>query len=174
LMPEFPYDIEAVCEQVKLRNSLGKTFSIVVVGEGAKPAGGEMVVRRRIENSPDAIRLGGISYQVAAQIEGLINIETRVTILGHLLRGGSPTAYDRVLATRLGVEAVKMAVRGENGRMVSVRGSQLTSVPLSEVSGKTRLITPDHSWIKAAESLGLCLGMPTGLSLEESVKAGHI
>ena len=174
LMPEFPYDIEAVCEQVKLRNSLGKTFSIIVVGEGAKPVGGEMVVKRRIETSPDAIRLGGISYQVAAQIEGLINVETRVTILGHLLRGGSPTAYDRVLATRLGVEAVNKAVRGETGVMVTVLGNKLSSVPLSEVAGKNRLVTPDHSWVKAAESIGLCLGLPTGLSLEESVKSGHV
>ena len=170
LMPEFPYDIEAICDQVKLRNSLGKTFSIVVVGEGAKPLGGEMVVKRRIENSPDAIRLGGISYQVAAQIEGLINIETRVTTLGHLLRGGSPTAYDRILATRLGVEAVNMAANGQTGRMVAVRGSDLTSVPLKEVAGKTRVVTADHSWVKAAESIGLCLGLPTGIPLEENVK----
>jgi phosphofructokinase-like protein len=170
LMPEFPYDIEAVCDQIKLRNSLGKTFSIVVVGEGAKPIGGEMVVKRHIENSPDTVRLGGVSYQVAAQIEGLINIETRVTALGHLLRGGSPTAYDRILATRLGVEAVRLAVAGQTGRMVAVRGNELTSVPLKEVAGKTRVVTADHSWVKVAESIGLCLGLPTGIPLEESVK----
>ncbi len=169
LIPEFPYEIDAICDQVKLRNSLGKTFSIIVVGEGAKPKGGEMVVRRRIENSPDAIRLGGISYQVAAQIEGLINIETRVTILGHLLRGGSPTAYDRILATRLGVEAVHLAASGETGRMVAVKGNDLSSVPLSEVAGKTRRITAGHTWVKAAESIGLCLGLPTGVPLEKSL-----
>ncbi len=170
LMPEFPYDIGAVCDQVRHRNSLGKTFSIVVVGEGAKPAGGEIVVKRRVENSPDAIRLGGISHQVAAQIEGLINIECRVTILGHLLRGGSPSAFDRILATRLGVEAVNLAHRGETGRMVSVRGTELTSVPIHEVAKKTRVVTPDHPWVKAAESVGLCLGVPTDIPLEEYVR----
>ena len=104
LMPEVPYDISAVCDKIKDRNSQGKTFSIVVVGEGAKPIGGDMVVRQRIKNSPDTIRLGGISNQVAAQLEGLIHIECRVTILGHLLRGGAPTARDRILATRFGME----------------------------------------------------------------------
>jgi 6-phosphofructokinase 1 len=170
LMPEFPYDIGAVCDQVRHRNSLGKTFSIVVVGEGAKPAGGEVVVKRHVENSPDAIRLGGISHQVAAQIEGLINIECRVTILGHLLRGGSPSAFDRILATRLGVEAVHLVHRGETGRMVSVKGTDLTSVPIHEVAKKTRVVTADHSWVKAAESIGLCLGVPTDIPLEEYVR----
>ncbi|MBU0984536.1 MAG: ATP-dependent 6-phosphofructokinase, partial [candidate division Zixibacteria bacterium] len=98
LLPEVPYDLVAICDKVKERSSRGKTFSIVVVGEGAKVAGGEMVVSRRVKNSPDAIRLGGVSHQVAAQIEGLLNIECRVTILGHLLRGGTPTAADRLLA----------------------------------------------------------------------------
>ncbi len=97
LMPEFPYDIDAICDAVRTRNARGKTFSIVVVGEGSRPVGGEMTVARTIANSPDAVRLGGVSHQVAAQIEGLTNIECRVTILGHLLRGGSPSAFDRLL-----------------------------------------------------------------------------
>ncbi len=169
LMPEFPYDIDSICEQVRRRNSSGKTFSIVVVGEGSKPAGGDMVIKKRVAHSPDAIRLGGISHQVAAQIEGLINIECRVTILGHLLRGGSPTAYDRILATRLGCEAVKLVAKGETGRMVSVKGADLTSISIDQVAGKTRVVTPDHPWVKAAESIGLCLGVPTDMSLEEYV-----
>jgi 6-phosphofructokinase 1 len=128
-----------------------------------------MVVKRRIEKSPDAIRLGGVSHQVAAQIEGLINIECRVTILGHLLRGGSPSAFDRILATRLGCEAVHLVARGEFNRMVSVQGNDLSSVPINQVAGKIRRVTADHQWVKAAESIGLCLGLPTDMPLEKYV-----
>ena len=169
LIPEFPYDIEAVCNAVKERNAAGKRFSIVVVGEGAHPAGGEMVVDRRIETSPDAIRLGGVSRQVAAQIEGLTNLECRVTILGHLLRGGSPTAFDRILATRYGTEAVHMVMRGEMGQMVAMKGSNIGSTPMSEVAGKLRTVTPDHPLVKAALSLGVCVGLPMGVPIEESL-----
>ncbi len=158
LLPEIPYDVEAICDQVRERLSQGKNFSIVVVGEGARPAGGEMVVKRFIEHSPDAIRLGGISNQIAAQLEGLLSIECRVTILGHLLRGGSPTARDRILATRFGMEALHMAARGESGRMVVLKGSDIASVAIKDVAGKTRKVTPDHPWVRTAGSIGICLG----------------
>ncbi len=128
--------------------------------------GGEMVVQRRIENSPDAIRLGGISNRLASQIEGLLNVECRVTILGHLLRGGTPSAFDRLLATQLGVKAVHLAMQGEIGRMVSWRHNEAESVPLEDVAGKMRLVTPRHPWVKTAESIGICLGVPTGISIE--------
>ncbi|HUV29507.1 MAG TPA: ATP-dependent 6-phosphofructokinase [Acidobacteriota bacterium] len=171
LMPEIPYDIECVVEQIRSRNSLGKNFSIVVIGEGAMPVGGEIVVSRTVATSPDAIRLGGISNHLALQLEGLTNLECRVTILGHLLRGGEPTAFDRLLATRLGSEAVHMVVRGEIGRMVALRGFDLTSVPLADVAGKIRKVTPDHAWIKVAQSLGVCLGNPSDVPLSEYLKA---
>lgn len=167
LIPEFPYDIEAVCDQVKLRKSQGKNFSIVVVGEGAKAFGGQMVVNRRIKNSPDAIRLGGISNQLAAQIEGLLNVESRVTILGHLLRGGTPSAFDRLLATQLGVKAVHLAMKGDIGKMVSWRHNNAESVPLADVAGKMRLVTAEHPWVKTAESIGVCLGVPAGMSIDK-------
>jgi 6-phosphofructokinase 1 len=158
LIPEIPFDLEAICEQVRERNSQGKNFSIVVVGEGARPRGGEMVVKRRIETSPDAIRLGGISHQVSAQLEALINLECRVTILGHLLRGGSPTARDRILATRFGMEALRLVERGQTGCMVALRGGEITSVPLKEVAGRYRKVTPDHPWVRTARAIGVCLG----------------
>ncbi len=167
LLPEIPYDIEAVCNAVKARNAAGKRFSIVVVGEGARPTGGNMVVDRVIDNSPDKVRLGGISRQVAAQIEGLTNIECRVTILGHLLRGGSPSPADRLLATRFGSEAVHLVARGETGRMVALRGGEIESVPISEVAGKLRLVTPDHPLVNAARSLGISLGVPLHIPIEE-------
>lgn len=167
LMPEFPYDIEAICDQVKTRNAMGKNFSIVVVGEGARVRGVEVVIKRTVEGSPDAIRLGGVSHQVAAQIEGLSNIECRVTILGHLLRGGSPTAHDRILATRFGSEAVHLAAQGEYGNMVAMKGNRIGMTPISEVAGSLRTVTPDHHLVKTARSLGICLGVPTGTPLEE-------
>lgn len=167
LMPEFPYSIEAICDAIKARNARGKKFSIVVVGEGAKAIGGEMVVKRLVKNSPDAVRLGGISHQLAAQIEGLINIECRVTILGHLLRGGSPSPFDRLLATRFGVEAVHMVNRGEIGKMVVLKNQGMSTVPINDVAGKLRLVTPDHPFVKAAESLGICLGISEGMTLEK-------
>ncbi len=167
LMPEFPYDINAVCEAVKERNAKGKNFSIVVVGEGATAIGGDMVVQKRIANSPDQIRLGGISHRVAAQIEGLTNIECRVTILGHLLRGGQPTPFDRILATRFGVEAAHMAVRGEFGRMVGLRANEMSSVPIEDVAGKQRKVTLDNPVLRNALSLGISVGHPIEIPFEE-------
>ena len=167
LLPEFPYDIEAVCNAVKARNAAGKRFSIVVVGEGARAQGGKMVVDREIKTSPDAVRLGGISRQVAAQIEGLTNIECRVTILGHLLRGGSPSAFDRLLATRFGVEAVHMVMRGDIGQMVAMKNGSLGMTPISEIAGKLRKVTPDHPYVQVAQSLGISLGVPVDEPLEE-------
>ncbi len=169
LIPEIPYELSAICEAIKKRNAQGKNFSIMVVGEGAHAKGGQMHVSRRIKNSPDAIRLGGVSHQIAAQLESLINIECRVTILGHLLRGGSPTAHDRLLATQFGIEAVHLAARGKTGRMVVLHGNEIASVAIADVAGKQRKVTPDHPWAKAAVSLGTCLGAPAEVPLEEYV-----
>jgi len=167
LMPEFAYDLEAICDQVKTRNAQGKNFSIVVVGEGAKQIGGEMVVSRTIKNSPDAIRLGGISHILANQVEGLTNIECRVTILGHLLRGGSPCPSDRILATRVGVAAVDMVANDKYGQLVVLKNNEIDSIPIEDVAGKLRIVTPDHYLVKTAESLGICLGFPIGAPPEE-------
>ncbi|MEW5994008.1 MAG: ATP-dependent 6-phosphofructokinase [Candidatus Zixiibacteriota bacterium] len=169
LMPEFPYDIEAVCEAVKERNALGKNFSIVVVGEGSRAIGGEQAVKRTVKGSPDAIRLGGISHQVAAEIEGLTNIECRVTILGHLLRGGSPTPFDRILATRFGSEAVHLVKRGEFGQMVAMKGHTLGTTPIKDVAGQLRTVAPDHPVVRVARSLGICLGVAQRVPLEEAL-----
>lgn len=167
LMPEFPFDIEAICDKVKSRNARGKNFSIVVVGEGARAMGGELTVKRVVKNSPDVIRLGGVSHQIAAQVEGLTNIECRVTILGHLLRGGTPTAFDRILATRFGVEAMHMVNREQFGQMVVLKGGRTESISINEVAGKLRQVTPNDPLVKTALSLGLCLGVPEGAPMEE-------
>jgi phosphofructokinase-like protein len=171
LIPEIPYDIEEVCNAVKSRNARGKNFSIVVVGEGAKPIGGDMVIKRIVKNSPDAIRLGGVSHQIAAQVEGLTNLESRVTILGHLVRGGIPSAADRILATKVGAEAVHMAARREFDQMVAIKGDQLSSTPIVDVAGKLRLVTPDHDMVRVALSLGMSLGAPHGTPIEKCFTA---
>ncbi len=158
LIPEIPYDLNIVCEKIKERNRRGKGFSIIVVGEGAKPVGGEMVVQQKVDTSPDKIRLGGIANVLSKQIENLINMETRVTILGHLLRGGIPTAYDRLLATRFGHEAVKLISRNNFGLMVGLKGQHIEPVPIEEVAGKYRRVPEDSPYIQTAKSIGISFG----------------
>jgi len=159
LIPEIPYRIDAVCAAVKERAYAGKHFSIVVVGEGARPEGGDMVVKQRVEGSPEAIRLGGIGHVVADEIEEHAGTETRVTVLGHLLRGGIPTPADRLLATRFGVEAMRLLLSGGFGRMVALSGHQITSVPLHDVVGRPRTVPPDSELLDAARAVGTCLGV---------------
>jgi ATP-dependent phosphofructokinase / diphosphate-dependent phosphofructokinase len=158
LIPEIPYHIDVICDMIKTRNRKGKNFSIIVIGEGAKPEGGDVVVKRMVENSPDKIRLGGISNQLAAQIEGITTLETRVTILGHLLRGGTPTPFDRILASRFGIEAVRLAAGKQFGRMVALKGNDIVSVPINQVAGRIRKVTPDAALLKTAVALNTCLG----------------
>jgi 6-phosphofructokinase 1 len=159
LIPELPYDLNIVCDKIKERNRRGKGFSIIVVGEGAKSVGGEMVVQQKVETSPDKIRLGGIANVLSKQIENLINMETRVTILGHLLRGGIPTAYDRLLATRFGNEAVKLVNQNRYGLMVGLKGQHIEPVPIEEVAGKYRRVPEDSPYIQTAKSIGISFGI---------------
>ncbi|MEA3296449.1 MAG: 6-phosphofructokinase [candidate division Zixibacteria bacterium] len=159
LLPEIPYDLNVICEKIKERNRNGKNFSIVVVGEGATSEGGSMVISREIETSPEAIRLGGIGNQLAAQIEGLTNVETRVTILGHVVRGGSPTAFDRLLGTHFGREAVRLAAEEQFGRLVVLSGNRFESIPIEDVAGKVRKVPLDSPLIGAAQSSGISLGV---------------
>jgi 6-phosphofructokinase len=159
LIPEIPYDIDAVAEVCSNRNKQGKGFTIVVIAEGAKPIGGDLTVQKVVKDSFDTLRLGGVGHVLAHQLEEkLPRLETRVTILGHLQRGGSPTAFDRILSTRFGHYAAKMVMRGEFAQMVALRGSQIVSVPISEVAGKNKFVPPDHDLILAAKSLGTSFG----------------
>lgn len=159
LIPEIPYDLENISEKLRERNRNGKRFSIIVIGEGAKPQGGDVAVARRIETSPDAVRLGGISNQLAHQIEGLTGLETRVTILGHLLRGGSPTPFDRLLGSQFGRAAVQLAAENKFDRLVVLKNNSFESVPLQEVAGKVRTVALDSPLIGTALSLGMSLGV---------------
>jgi 6-phosphofructokinase 1 len=130
----------------------------VVVAEGAKPRGGEIVVQRVVKESTDPIRLGGIGFVLGSQIEEATGHETRTVVMGHLQRGGVPTPFDRVLATRLGTRAVDMVENGTFGYMVGVKGSSLVEVPLEEVARGPRSIPLDDPLIRSARSVGTCFG----------------
>ena len=158
LIPEIPYDIKSVAAKVKDRNRMGKRFSIVVVSEGAKPKGGEVVVQKIVKNSPEQVRLGGISFVLGRQIEQATGIETRQVVLGHLQRGGTPTPTDRVLATRLGTKVMEFIENRQFGYMAAVKGNDIVAVGLEEVAKGPRNVPLEHPLITTARSVGTCFG----------------
>jgi 6-phosphofructokinase 1 len=158
LLPEIPFTWEAVFRKVNARATQGKRFSLLCVAEGAKlPGGGEVIKALDIKRT-DAKQFGGIGAEVARRIEEGTGLETRVTVLGHLQRGGSPTAFDRVLATRLGTHAAHCACRGEYGVMAALRNGQIISVPIKETIAQLRTVPPDHQLIQAARSVDTSFG----------------
>lgn len=158
LVPEFPYHEKKVAEAIEARAANGRKFSIVVVGEGAHPAGGKMVIDKIRNDSPEKIRLGGIGKALADRLETLTGVECRAVVLGHVVRGGAPVASDRNLATRYGAAALDMVVSGKFGRMVALKNNKITSIPLSSVGGRTRNVTWDHPWVVSAKSIGVSFG----------------
>ncbi len=158
LIPEIEYDVQAIADRVLLRSKKGRRFSIVAVAEGAKPQDGELTVQRVIQDSPDQLRLGGISIKLSAQIEDLTGLEARATILGHLQRGGSPSAFDRILATRYGVAAAELIMQNKFGDMVAWQNGGIRSIPIEKVGGKTRKVDPDHPMVQAALATGAIMG----------------
>jgi len=158
LIPEIPYSLDSVINSLRKRKEIGKGFSIVVVAEGAKPIGGDVVVSKIVENSPDPIRLGGVGIKVGADIEATTGIETRVTILGHLQRGGRTNAADRVLSTRYGVAAVDLINQGKFGQMVSLRGSKIGYVTLADAVGSIKHVDPGGEYVTIAKSIGITFG----------------
>jgi len=158
LIPEIPFKLEKICEKIEERTLTGKKFSIIVVAEGAKPEGGEMVVQKIVPESHDPVRLGGIGNKVGEEIERLTGKETRVTVLGHLQRGGSPNAFDRILSTRYGVAATKALKAGNYGSMVSLQGSAVTTVPLEDAIGELKKVPVDHEMIQVARAVGISFG----------------
>ncbi len=158
LIPEIPYDVEVVCQKVLERSRQGKRFSILVVAEGAKPRGGARVVDKVVLDSPDPYRLGGISRKLALDIEAKTGLECRVTVLGHLQRGGSPIPSDRILATRLGCAAVDLVVQRRFGHMVAIQDGEVRSVPLARAVAKRKLVPLDHPLIVATRDIGVCYG----------------
>lgn len=140
LIPEKPFDIAETCEYIKRRQERGRNFSIIVLAEGAKPKGGKEVVYSKSIDEFGHIRLGGIGYYLGKEIERRLKIETRVVVLGHLQRGGSPTAFDRILATRFGIAAIDLVEKKKFGHMVTIKGNRIVSVPLKDVVGKRKTV----------------------------------
>lgn len=158
LIPEIPFDIKKVCNKLKQRQLTGRRFSMVVVAEGATPLEGDRVIQAEASVQYHNVRLGGIGQTVAKQIEEMTGIESRVVVLGHLQRGGSPNAFDRNLATRYGVAAVDLIAREKFGYMVCLRGREIGEVEIDEAVGKLKKVDPNGQMVTAAEQLGVVFG----------------
>ncbi len=158
LIPELPYDIDIVAKALIRRKQHGKKFSVVVVAEGAKSITGEMHVSKVIADSPDPIRLGGIGTKIAEELEQRVGLEARATILGHIQRGGTPSAHDRLLSTRYGAAAVELLMEGKFGAMVSLKGDDMRYESLETVIGKNKNVDPDCELVRVAKGIGICFG----------------
>jgi ATP-dependent phosphofructokinase / diphosphate-dependent phosphofructokinase len=157
LIPEIPYDVEKVCEKVRQRDRAGRYFSIVVVAEGAFPTGGEESVIG--ESLPgQAKRVGGVAYELAKQIHQRTGKETRSLVLGHLQRGGMPTGYDRLLATRFGAAAVRAVAAEKWGHMVALQSPNIVTVPIVDVLKEEKRVNPNHDMVLTARATGISFG----------------
>ena len=175
LIPEIPYDINKVATKIENRRKRGKNFSVVVVAEGAKPKDGEMVIANVRDNGAgvDNTKLGGVGQVVAQQLQDITGLEARNTTLGYMQRGGTPTAFDRVLSTKYGTKAMELALEGKFGTLAVIKNGKLDSVSLEEVVGKNtkigavsgnteesnlRKVTMDDDLIKTARNIGINFG----------------
>jgi 6-phosphofructokinase 1 len=158
LIPEIPFDVEAVAASCRRRESQGQA-TLICIAEGAHAQGEGMTVRATLAHSPDPLRLGGVGSWLQHQLQPLLReSEVRTTLLGHTQRGGSPTAFDRVLATRFGYHAAQLVKAGQFGHMVALQGDECVSVHLDQVAGRTRNVPLDHELVRAARGIGVQLG----------------
>jgi len=156
LIPEQPFSFDALVALARERERAGASL-LVCVAEGV-PVEGELVLRPAGATTPGPALLGGVGQVLQARLQAQLGCEVRSTLLGHVQRGGSPTAFDRVLATRYGVHAAELVAAGEFGRMVALRGADVTSVPLASVAGRSRPVPPGHELLRAARGTGVLLG----------------
>lgn len=159
LIPEIEYNIEDVVRVCRERESGGQSFTIIVVAEGARPRDGTLTVQQHVEESTDPVRLGGVGKVLERELAERVSSEVRTTILGHMQRGGTPTAYDRNLATVFGTYAASMVAEGAFGRMVALQDNRLTSVPFEDVANKTRTVPVDNPMLAAGLAVGTSFGM---------------
>ena len=155
LIPEIPYDMEAVCAKIEDRYTSGREFAIVVTAEGAYPAGGQPMYQRKDDGQ---VRLGGIGEEVAREISDRTGRETRTLVLGHLQRGGGPNAYDRLLSLRFGSAAVELVKDGCFGCMVALDPPEVLAVPLGQAIARIKTVPLDSDVLRTARNLGICLG----------------
>jgi len=157
LIPEIPFHYDSVCAKIREREDQGKDFTLIAAAEGAREKEGEFVTSAAQEANREA-RLGGIGAVVAAQVAERTGKETRVCVLGHLQRGGSPTAFDRVLCSMLGAHAVELIDGGDFGKMVAWQGTQITAVSIAEAVGRLKTVPPAGNLVHTARALGISLG----------------
>jgi 6-phosphofructokinase 1 len=157
LIPELPFDLAKVAARITAREALGARFSIVVVAEGARAVGGQTSVVKAA-SAEYVERLGGIGARVATELEALTGKETRYVVLGHLQRGGAPTSFDRMLATRFGARAVELLMEGRFGHMVAFHPPDIVAVPLERIVGRTRNVPIDFDVVRTARAMGISLG----------------
>jgi ATP-dependent phosphofructokinase / diphosphate-dependent phosphofructokinase len=157
LLPELPYDLDRVCGKIQARKRRGRQFTMIVVAEGATPRGGPGLSEAQVLGQ-GAITAGSAGHALAQALSQRLDVETRVTVLGHLQRGGSPIASDRILATRFGHAAVELVAAGRWGEMVALRDNQMSHVPLAEVSGAPRTVPLDHPLLATARAVGVEFG----------------
>jgi 6-phosphofructokinase 1 len=159
LIPEIPYDIAKVAERINNRYSNGKGFAHIVVAEGAKPANGTITARKSEMLGYENLRLGGVAYQLSEQLRDAgCTAEIRETVLGHLQRGGTPSAFDRVLATLFGVKAFEMVLAGQFGQMVAYKHNNIVAVPIEEAVANYKVVDVDSYVIQAARGVGVSFG----------------
>lgn len=158
LIPEIPYDIHKIAELVQKRREEGKRCTIIVVAEGAKSKEDSMLTKKEYKEKLKALPYPSISYKISKEIEALTGEEVRITIPGHMQRGGVPNAYDRILSTRLGSAAAAFVKEGMYGYMVGVINNDLVPVPLNEVAGKLKQVDPESAFIKEIKDLGIVFG----------------
>lgn len=158
LLPEIPYDIDKVVKAIEDREKRGSHFTILAVAEGAISKEDAKLSKKEFKEKQKNKKYPSVSYEVAAQIMERTGKEVRVTVPGHMQRGGSPCPYDRVFASRLGAEAGKLILKGEYGFMVGIKEREIVKVPLEEVAGKLKMLDPDASIIKEAKLLGISFG----------------
>lgn len=159
LIPEIPYKLDVIAEYVQERSKKGKRFSIITIAEGAKPKGGQAVVFKTEKNSPDPVRLGGVSFVLADQLGPMTGLSCRAVNLGHIQRGGSPTPLDRVLGTCFGHHALELLMKGKYNRLVVWKDGKLGDVPLARVAGKIKTVKANDPLIAAAKAVGTSFGI---------------
>ncbi|MBR1441613.1 MAG: 6-phosphofructokinase [Lachnospiraceae bacterium] len=158
LIPEIPYDIDKVIEAIDARHNRGSQFTILAVAEGAISKADAKLSKKEYKKKLETSPYPSVSYEIAAKIQKKTGQDVRVTVPGHTQRGGSPCPYDRVFASRLGAEAGRLILKGEYGFMVGYKNREVVKVPLEDVAGKLKMVSPDATIIKEAKLLGICFG----------------
>ena len=170
LIPEIPYDLNKVVEKINERKQMGRNYTVVVVSEGAKPKDGTITIKRQLNEGSglDNIRLGGVGEKIADELSEMTGSDSRTTVLGYVQRGGTPSAFDRVLSTKYGTKAMKLAIEGIFNVLVNYKNGKMGYVPLEDVVGagaqvgaassNNRTIPMDDELIQVARDIGMCLG----------------